>query len=52
MFGKGFFVGVAENNVEEIKNEVQEQVKGKCLINGKWFADYKRIRVIAMKWFD
>ena len=34
---------------EEIKNEVQEMVKSECLINGKWFADYKRIRIVAIK---
>jgi len=49
MFGQSFFIGVAQNHIEEIKNEVQEEVKEKCLINGKWFADYKRIRVVAIK---
>ncbi len=49
MFAENFFIGVAQNHIEEIKNEVQENVKEKCLINGKWFADYKRIRVVAVK---
>ncbi|CAM4420718.1 class I SAM-dependent methyltransferase [Zobellia nedashkovskayae] len=49
MFAESFFIGVAENHIEEIKNEVQESIKEKCLIDGKWFADYKRIRVIAIK---
>lgn len=49
MFAENFFIGVAENHIEEIKNEVQESVKEECLIDGKWFADYKRIRVIAIK---
>ena len=49
MFAESFFLGVEQNHIEEIKNEVQENVKGKCLIEGKWFADYKRIRVIAEK---
>ncbi|MEM6378932.1 MAG: class I SAM-dependent methyltransferase [Bacteroidota bacterium] len=49
MFGKRFFQGVAQHHIEEIKDEVQEKVKGRCLINGKWFADYKRIRVLAEK---
>ncbi len=49
MFAESFFIGVAQDHVEEIKNEVQERVKEKCLINGKWFADYKRIRIIAIK---
>lgn len=49
MFGESFFNGVNENHIEEIKNEVQEKTKEKCLINGKWFADYKRIRIVAIK---
>lgn len=49
MFADNFFIGVEENHIEEIKNEVQESVKEKCLIDGKWFADYKRIRIVAIK---
>lgn len=49
MFGESFFNGVSKNHIEEIKNEVQNNLKEKCLIGGKWFADYKRIRVIAIK---
>lgn len=49
MFAENFFIGVTQSHIEEIKNEVQNNVKEKCLINGKWFADYKRIRVVATK---
>jgi trans-aconitate methyltransferase len=49
MFAESFFLGVRENHIEEIKNEVQEKIKYKCLIDGKWFADYKRIRIVAIK---
>ncbi len=49
MFAKSFFEGIPEKMVEEIKTEVQEKIKDKCLINGKWYADYKRIRVVALK---
>ncbi len=49
MFAESFFIGVAENHIEEIKDEVQEKTKEQCLINGKWFADYKRIRIVAIK---
>jgi len=28
---------------------VKEKVKDKCFIDGKWFADYKRIRIVATK---
>ena len=49
MFGESFFIGVSESHIEEIKNEVQEKVKDQCLVNGKWFADYKRLRIVAIK---
>lgn len=49
MFGQSFFSEVSQTDIEEIKDEVQEKVKPKCLNNGKWLADYKRIRVIAIK---
>lgn len=49
MFGKSFFVDVSLEHIEEIKDEIQEKIKSQCFINGKWFADYKRIRIIAVK---
>lgn len=49
MFGESFLIGVSENHIEEIKSEAQEKVKDKCFIDGKWFADYKRIRIVAIK---
>lgn len=49
MFAEHFFQGLTSQVMEEIKNEVQEKVKATCLVNGKWFADYKRIRIVAMK---
>ena len=49
MFAKSFFKGVDSIDIEEIKTEVQEGVKEKCFTNGKWYADYKRIRFVAIK---
>ena len=49
MFGNGFFKNVRTSHIEEIKSEVQEMIKSECLIDGKWVADYKRIRIIAIK---
>lgn len=49
MFGNSFLKNVTTKHLEEIKNEVQEKIKSACFINGKWFADYKRIRIIAVK---
>ncbi|APS40246.1 methyltransferase domain-containing protein [Salegentibacter sp. T436] len=49
MFAENFFAGVAPGDVVEIKEEVQEKVKDKCLVKDKWYADYKRIRIVAVK---
>lgn len=49
MFAGSFFNGVKLHHIEEIKSEVQEKIKDKCLVNGKWQADYKRIRIVAIK---
>lgn len=49
MFGEAFFNNVTIQHIEEIKEEVQELVKSNCFIEGKWYADYKRIRVVARK---
>ncbi len=49
MFADGFFENVSFEDKLEIKKEVQKEVQSDCLINGKWFADYKRIRIVAIK---
>lgn len=49
MFGASFFQGVSPDHIEEIKTEVQEKVRTQCFYDGAWFADYKRIRVVATK---
>ncbi|SDL65830.1 Trans-aconitate methyltransferase [Catalinimonas alkaloidigena] len=49
MFGIGFFRGVSPEDQEAIKAEVQEAVKPLCFQNGKWYADYKRLRIQAVK---
>jgi len=49
MFGGPFFEGVEPNDVDTIIEEVQNNVKAKLFQRGKWFADYKRIRVVAYK---
>jgi len=49
MFTESLFEGVNKKDKEEIKNEVQENLREKCFIEGKWVADYKRIRIIAVK---
>jgi trans-aconitate methyltransferase len=49
MFAKQFFEGVSEEDAQIIKTEVQELIKPVCFSGGKWYADYKRIRVMAIK---
>lgn len=49
MFGKAFFNRVREEDIVAILDEVQYELKSKLFKNGKWYADYKRLRVIAEK---
>ncbi len=49
MFAKPFFMEVAKEDVKEIKREVQEHLAPQLFRGGKWYADYKRIRVVAYK---
>lgn len=49
MFAEKFFHHMGAGEIDEIKTEVQEKVKSTLLVNGKWHADYKRIRIVAVK---
>jgi trans-aconitate methyltransferase len=49
MFGDYFFVGVPDIQKEEILDEVQNSLRDTHLVDGIWNADYKRIRVVAIK---
>jgi len=49
MFGTVFFKDIGIDERDQIIDKIQEDVKDRCFINGKWFADYKRIRILAMK---
>ncbi|MEO2071420.1 MAG: methyltransferase domain-containing protein [Zunongwangia sp.] len=49
MFGKTFFEGVPENDAETIKNEVQNRLRPVLLKEDGWYADYRRLRIIAFK---
>ncbi len=49
MFGQDFFIEVSDEDIEAIKMEVQKKLKKKLFRNGKWYADYKRIRIKAEK---
>jgi len=49
MFGSHFFIGVDKFAKEKILDKVQKDVEDVCLRNGTWYADYRRIRVEAIK---
>ena len=49
MFVKKPFEGMDEALKEEIMDEVEESVKDKLYKNDKWFVDYVRIRIKAVK---
>lgn len=49
MFGTYFFEGVSEIYKMNILAEVSGRLKPRCFVNGRWIADYKRIRVHALK---
>ncbi|CAN5652084.1 hypothetical protein BH11BAC5_BH11BAC5_33580 [soil metagenome] len=49
MFGDDFFVGISKVEKEDILNEVQNKLADTHFIDGVWNADYKRIRIVAIK---
>lgn len=49
MFSKPFFEDVKDSHIELIMDEVQESLKPILFKKGKWYADYKRIRIVAHK---
>lgn len=49
MFGASFLIDVSMHDKEDILEEVQNNVKSSCFQDDKWFADYRRIRILAKK---
>jgi hypothetical protein len=49
MFGTHFFEGIDTKEKAIILTEVQNNLKLSCFRNGQWYADYRRIRVVAVK---
>jgi trans-aconitate 2-methyltransferase len=52
MFGKTFLKGIEEKAVDTILEQVQHKLQATNFRNNKWFADYKRLRIIALKQKD
>jgi trans-aconitate methyltransferase len=49
MFGDTFFEGIPANELEQILNEITDILEPVYNDNGQWYADYKRLRFIAIK---
>ena len=49
MFGSAYFVDIPVEEKNIILEEIQNDLREKCFIDGKWYADYRRIRVMARK---
>ena len=49
MFGEKFFTGISKNEKEDVLEEVQAKLATSHFVNGVWHADYKRIRIVAVK---
>ena len=49
MFGNNFFKNISAEIKKEIIDEAVEILKSTSYRNGKWFADYTRLRVVAIK---
>jgi len=49
MFGKPFLEGVDQQDIELILDAVQQQLVTTNFRDDKWYADYKRLRIVAIK---
>lgn len=49
MFGSNFFREIDESEMPQILQEITNTLRPTNYRNGKWYADYKRIRVSAVK---
>jgi trans-aconitate methyltransferase len=49
MFCNSYFKNIDPATLDNILNEIQSALKPVLFINDKWIADYKRLRVVAIK---
>ncbi|MCE9598713.1 MAG: methyltransferase domain-containing protein [Spirochaetia bacterium] len=49
MFGENFFVNIPEAEKERMLDQIQDRLRPQQYCEDAWFADYKRIRVVASK---
>ncbi len=51
MFGKGIFSGIEPEIRKNLLSEIKDDLSTKNIKDGKWFIDYKRLRIAAVKEF-
>ena len=49
MFAGSFFTGISAEQQAFIIEKVEEQLKPVLFVDGKWIADYKRLRIVGVK---
>jgi trans-aconitate methyltransferase len=49
MFGASLLKDMDANAAEHLLSEIQDSLRSSNFRNGKWYADYKRLRIIAIK---
>ncbi|MGA7722495.1 MAG: methyltransferase domain-containing protein [Ignavibacteriaceae bacterium] len=49
MFAKHIFEGISTGNKNKLAAQIKELLVSTNFINGKWFVDYKRLRIVAVK---
>ncbi len=51
MFGKGILAGLDSEEKQIILTSIKKELSSKNIKNGRWFIDYKRLRISAFKLF-
>ncbi len=49
MFGKGILAGLNSKEKQNILSSIKENLSSRNIKNGRWFIDYKRLRILAIK---
>jgi trans-aconitate methyltransferase len=47
MFGDRVFVGISDEAKEQVLERTEEKVRDRLFKDGQWFADYRRLRIVA-----
>lgn len=52
MFASGFFVGLSDELRSQVISYVEHRLRSTQYCDGNWIADYRRIRIVAVKTFE